>query len=109
MAPSTRASGSHSQTEKAKRTEEEFKYGQMVPDTMVFGATVWLMAMVVLFMLRVTFMKASGPKTRLMAMVSIRTSTAVATKVSGLLTSNMASASSNGPMEPSTMASMSRA
>ena len=108
MVQFTRVSGSLNKTEKAKRMVEEFKYGQMAPATTVSGVMEWQMAMVVLSMLKVTFMKANGLRIRQMAMVSILILMVAATKDNGMQTSNMALVLNNGLMEPSMMASMNK-
>ena len=108
MVQSTRVNGLLNKMEKAKRMVEVFKYGLMDPVMTVSGEMVWLMVMVVWSTLRATSMKGSGPKIRLMAMVFILISMAVATKASGLQTNNMVLAWSNGPMAPNMTVNMSK-
>ena len=54
-----------------KRMVEEFKYGQMVQDMMVFGDKEWQTDMEDLFMLKEMYMKVSGQKIKQMDSESI--------------------------------------
>lgn len=93
---------------KARKMDEEFRYGLMALGTMAFGAMEWPMAMDDSCTQKAMSTKESGLRIKLMAMGFTPISTEAGTRVNGSQTSSMASELNNGPMAPSTMDSMSR-
>jgi hypothetical protein len=72
-----------------RRMVEEFKYGQMVQDMMVFGDKEWQTDMEDLFMLKVMYMKVSGQKIKQMDSESILILMEADTRVIGFKINNM--------------------
>lgn len=81
-----------------RRTEEVFKSGQMVQDTMDSGETEWQTAMVDLCMLKAMSMRVSGLKIKPMVLESTLITMEVDMKVNGSKISNMDTVLSNGQM-----------
>jgi hypothetical protein len=70
---------------------EEFKFGQMVLDTMDFGDKEWQTDMEDLYMQKEMFMRVNGQKTKLMDSEFILISMGVDMKVTGSKINNMVS------------------
>ena len=70
---------------------EEFKFGQMVLDTMDFGDKEWQTDMEDLYMQKEMFMRENGQKTKLMDSEFILISMGVDMKVTGSKINNMVS------------------
>ena len=83
---------------KIKKTEEVYKYGQMVQDMMDSGKMELLKDTEGWFMPRETYMKVNGWMTKLMVMVSTLTLMEASMKVNGLMISNMDLESKDGQM-----------
>ena len=88
--------------------EEEFRFGLMGQDMMDFGGMVWRMVMVDWSMLKVMYMKESGLKIKLMALVYILISMEAGMKDNGIKINSMDMVSNNGQMEQNTKDSMSK-
>lgn len=91
-----------------KKTDVEYKFGQMGPGMMGSGGTEWPTVMADSFMPKAMFMRASGPRIKPMDMEFTLISTEVDMKVNGFKISNMDSVLSNGQMVPSTKVNMSK-
>jgi len=82
----------------AKKMAAEFKFGQMGPDMMDFGEMAWPMDMEDLSMLKEMCMKASGLKTRQMALEFILILTEAGMKDNGIKINSMDTVLNNGLM-----------
>jgi len=91
-----------------RKTEEEYKFGQMDLGTMDSGEMEWQMVTEDSFMLRVTCMKESGLKIKPMVMVFILILMEVDMRVNGSKINNTDLVSSNGQMVLSMRDNMSK-
>jgi hypothetical protein len=91
-----------------KKTEEEYKYGLTVQDTMVFGEMEWPTVMEDLFMLKVMFTKENGQKIKLMDMVFIHILMEADMKANGTKISSTVLELNNGQMVQNTKANMNK-
>ena len=89
-----------------KEMERVFKSGQMVLATTDSGKMEWLADMADSSMLKVTFMKVPGMKTKLTDLASTLTTTVLDTKDNGLTTNNTEMELKNGLMVHNTKANM---
>ena len=91
-----------------KKTEEVFKYGLMVQDTMDFGEMEWPTVMEDLFMLKVMFTKENGLKIKLMDTVFIPILMEADMKDNGFKINSMDMELNNGQMVLNMKDNMSR-